>query len=366
MAFMSYAQNREDVLLNRLFADRSSGFYIDVGAYHPVFNSVTKLFYDRGWNGINIEPIPSLSEMFAQDRQRDINLRIGISNREEASTLYECLNSLEASTFSRELAESLRGQGCQLVEHSVPVTTLARVCEQYAVPTIDFLKIDVESYEREVLEGADWSRYRPRVIVVEATRPATNIPSHEDWESLLLEANYLFAFFDGLNRYYVRSEDREWLSLLSVPANLFDHYVIYEYHRQIEELRQTCDAVRQSLENSHATQGMVEVELLEARNSLVEMQRAMDESGMALRGTRAQLDATQAQLSATQAQLSTAQAQLSATQAQLAPFQDLGPIAISVARQLRRMSLHSPRLASITKQLIRHVDSRTGVLVPDK
>ena len=204
MAIISYAQNREDVLLNRLFPECPSGFYIDVGACRPVVHSVTKLFYDRGWHGINIEPSPNLSEMIARDRQRDINLRIGLSNREGMARFHECLTEPGFSTFCEEQAEVLRRQGYQIVEHSIPVTTLARVCEQYAGATIEFLKIDVESYEREVLEGADWSRYRPRVVLVEATRPGTNIPSHEHWEPLLLAADYLFSFFDGLNRYYVR------------------------------------------------------------------------------------------------------------------------------------------------------------------
>ena len=80
---ISYSQNREDVLLNRLFPERSSGFYIDVGACYPVIHSVTKLFYDRGWRGINIEPLPSLSAVLTNDRPRDINLRMGLSNCEE-------------------------------------------------------------------------------------------------------------------------------------------------------------------------------------------------------------------------------------------------------------------------------------------
>ncbi len=214
MAIISYAQNREDVLLNRLFPESSSGFYIDVGACHPVVHSVTKLFYERGWHGINIEPIPNLSAMLAQDRPRDVNLCAGLSNREGTSTLYECVASVELSTFSEEQAEDLRRQGFELVEHSIPVTTLSRVCEEYAGRTVDFLKIDVESYERQVLEGADWGRHRPRVVVIEATRPATSAPSYEHWEPLLLAAEYLFACFDGLNRYYVRARigscSRSW------------------------------------------------------------------------------------------------------------------------------------------------------------
>ena len=164
------------MILNRLFPETSSGFYIDVGACHPVLHSVTKLFYERGWHGINIEPIPGLSAMLAHDRQRDINLCVGLSNREETAAFYECPRSVEQSTFSQEQAEELRRQGLELIEHAIAVTTLARVCERYAPRTIDFLKVDVESYEREVLEGADWSHFRPRVVVVEATSPRHDYP----------------------------------------------------------------------------------------------------------------------------------------------------------------------------------------------
>ncbi len=351
MAIISYAQNHEDVLLQRLFRESPSGFYIDVGACHPVVHSVTKLFYERGWNGINIEPILSLSEMLARERPRDINLRIGLSNRQGTSTLYECPTGVGLSTFSEEQALDLRRQGYELVEHSTPVTTLAALCEQYADRTIDFLKIDVEGFEREVLEGGDWSRYRPRVTLVEATRPATNIPSYEHWEPILLAADYLFAFFDGLNRYYVRAEDRHLLPLLGVPANVFDEYEIYEYHRQIRELRHAFEASQEFRARTQLALDAIQAELDEARSALTGIRRELNGSQAAFRDLRAQFGATQDQLEA--------------TKAQLAPFQELGPIALGVARKLRHTSRQAPRLASIAKRMIRLAFRRARALVPD-
>ena len=142
--------------------------------------------------------------------------------------------------------------------------TLARVCEQHSGQTIDFLKIDVESYEREVLEGADWSRYRPRVVLVEATRPDTNVSNYEHWEPLLLSADYLFACFDGLNRYYVRAEDRQLLPLLGVPANVFDQYEIYEYHRQIQELHRAFEASQEAFVRTQTARDVAQARLDEA------------------------------------------------------------------------------------------------------
>ena len=332
MKIISYAQNYEDVLLNRLFPDRPGGFYIDVGAYHPVFHSVTKLFYERGWQGVNIEPIPSMFKLLADDRPRDVNLHMGLSNVEGNLTFYEVPADMLLSTFAAEHAEGLRQKGLRLEERSIPVTTLARVCEQYAGQTIDFLKIDVESHEREVLEGADWGRYRPRVVLIEATRPATPIPSYEHWEPILLAADYLFAFFDGLNRYYVRAEDRQFLPLLSVPANIFDEFEQYEYYRPIQELRHALEA---SQEWCGRTQ-------------------------IALDGTRSALDETQSALMETQQALKDSQIALQGLRARLAPFEQLGPIAIGVARWMRRMATRYPRLASVAKRVIRRARPRAA------
>ena len=351
MTVISYAQNREDVLLNRVFSECASGFYIDVGACHPVVHSVTKLFYERGWRGINIEPLPSAYEILAADRERDINLRMGLSDREGTLTFYECARSVELSTFCEEQADDLRRQGFELVKHSTPVSTLARVCEQHAGQTIDFLKIDVESFEREVLQGADWARYRPRVVVVEATRPATNIPSYEHWEPLLLAADYLFAFFDGLNRYYVRAEDRHLIPLIAVPANFLDYFESYEHIHQIQELRDELEASQKFGERTAQAKETAQAALDETRDALKGSQRAFDDAQITIRGLRSRFDESQAELEA--------------TRAQLAPFQELGPIAIAVARRIRRMSRQSPRFASIAKRAIRRVHPRTRVLVPD-
>ena len=73
---ISYAQNFEDVILWRVFKDIISGFYIDVGAYHPRIDSVTKWFYDQGWNGINIEPSKEYLDRFYDERPRDLNLNL--------------------------------------------------------------------------------------------------------------------------------------------------------------------------------------------------------------------------------------------------------------------------------------------------
>jgi FkbM family methyltransferase len=380
MKILSFAQNQEDILLSRAFPDGRSGFYIDAGAGDPVVDSVTKLFYERGWHGINIEPIPTVFELLARDRARDINLPIGLSDREGTLVFYEVPAAPSFSTFSRSQSEEHRLAGYEIVEHFVPVTTLARLCEQHDVPTIDFLKIDVEGHEREVLEGADWERYRPRVVVVEATKPSTTILTHEQWESLLLSADYLFAFFDGLNRYYVRAEDRELVPLLSVPANVFDDFEPFQHrHRvqvlehQVQELGRTAEGIlassecaRVALEDTRATLEDTRATLEDTRAALADTRTTLEDTRVCLAGTSQELVATQRERDTVQAALDEAKAalgemsahlagtraELDAARARLDLFEGWGPTTIGIVRRLRRIAARFPLATSLAKRAI--------------
>lgn len=236
---ISYANNFEDVLLQRAFPGEEPGFYIDVGAYEPTFHSVTKLFYDRGWSGINIEPNPVPFAKLRAERLRDINLNIGLSNKDGFLKIYEA----PEACWSVDLG-LLKGwfgaKDNELAERSVPVARLATVCEQY-VPsgrTIDILKIDVEGHEREVIEGGDWARWRPRIVLAEAYRTDT-------WEHLLLNSGYFFTLHDGVNRLYVREEDRALQPLLSIPVNPSDNFLIHGYLQCISDLEQRLTAYQE-------------------------------------------------------------------------------------------------------------------------
>ena len=124
--------------------------------------------------------------------------------------------------------------GFDIVRRSVPVSSLAKVCADHVAETqpIDFLKVDAESFEREVLEGADWERWRPVVVLVEDNGTHT-------WEPILLGAAYRFAAFDGINRYYLRDESADLLPRFAAPVNVLDDFVPHRYHRLhgMEDLR---------------------------------------------------------------------------------------------------------------------------------
>jgi heptosyltransferase-2 len=245
-AWISYAQNREDVLLRRAFADVPKGFYIDVGACDPVDLSITKHFYDAGWSGINIEASPVQWKIVARDRVRDINLNVGCSNQRGSMKFYVARGEATGlSTFSASEVEVHRKNGFEFDTITTSVMTLAEICEKHAGNTpIDFVTIDVEGHEREVLEGGDFRRFRPRVVVIEATRPKSTEPTHERWEELILRHEYIFATFDGLNRFYVRREDERLIPLLVTPPNVFDDFIPYEYKKEIDALQAEISAYR--------------------------------------------------------------------------------------------------------------------------
>ena len=217
MMFISYAQNFEDVLLWRALRDVQAGFYIDVGASHPDVDSVTRAFFDRGWRGINIEPGAEDAARLAAARPGDITLQVA-AGRTDGEADFFPVPGTGLST--------LLGQPRDLQTGRVAVRTLAGICRTYVRQTIHFLKIDVEGTEADVLAGADLVTYRPWIILVEAVAPLSTIPSHASWEPGLLEQGYRFAWFDGLNRFYVAEEQASaLLPCFQTPPNVFDNFI---------------------------------------------------------------------------------------------------------------------------------------------
>lgn len=248
---ISYAQNFEDVYLRRIFDGVDSGFYIDIGASDPKNLSVTKYFYDLGWSGINADPLELAYKKFQSERTRDINIKAAVTVNVGFQEFYEVLDYPELSTFSSELALSLEGSG-----HSIQKTTVNAVSGNYLIETycrektIDFMKIDVEGAEKDVITSIDFNKYRPKVLLVEATIPNALFPgwdgleeieTHTAWEALILSADYSFAFFDGLNRYYIRNEDIQLLKYLRHPISHWDNFELAYSFERINELQWHCD-----------------------------------------------------------------------------------------------------------------------------
>jgi FkbM family methyltransferase len=226
---ISYAQNYEDVMLERIFAHVQSGFYVDVGACHPVNDSVTQHFYLRGWSGINIEPQPSLYAELQRERPRDCNLNLCIGNQPGIQTLYITAD-IGTSTLDAALGDSYRKAGNVTQQIDVNVISLNDIWRQHVGERpVQFLKIDVEGFEKSVLASADFTRVTPAVLLIEAVHPQTRAPTHDEWEYLLLE-HYEAFYFDGLNRFYRRRDYPLDLVRCSVPPNVFDHFTTHREH----------------------------------------------------------------------------------------------------------------------------------------
>jgi FkbM family methyltransferase len=221
---ISYAQNLEDVLLQRCFAEKQRGFYIDVGAMHPLLDSVTYAFYERGWCGLNFEPNEEYHALLTRFRPRDINLKCALSDSPGVAQLH-VLAGTGLSTLDAENWAKASEQGHQASNSQAELHTLAEICSEFRVNQIDFLKVDVEGWEEKVLRGNDWKIYRPAVVLVEATLPNSHTPSWSSWDPVLHSANYDFVFFDGLNRYYVAQEHAKFKNHFKEPANWFDGYL---------------------------------------------------------------------------------------------------------------------------------------------
>src|SRR3989344_5956908 len=145
----SYSQHGEDLFMEK-FLKKKKGFYVDVGANDPDRFNNTKLFYKKGWNGINIEPDADLFAKLSKKRKRDINLNIGIGEESSNITFYRFIPHT-LSTFSKEEADKYRGQGFRLAElKKIFVERLEDVFAKVpAAAEIDFISVDTEGYDMD-------------------------------------------------------------------------------------------------------------------------------------------------------------------------------------------------------------------------
>lgn len=259
MTFFSYAQNYEDVMLWRALKHVDKGFYVDVGAYSSYEHSVTRAFYDRGWHGINVEPNPKYLAELNENRIHDVNLGVAISNTPGTVKLH-VVEDTGLTTLLPDVAKMHEKAGWSNEPIEVQAQTLSGLWEEHIGPSqqVHFLKIDVEGNEKAALQGLDFKKYRPWIVVVEATVPLSQEVAHADWEDILLNADYLMTYWDGLNRFYVAKEHGELQQAFSAPPNVFDDYVLIRYSDPLAQLqsdlneasraRQAAEEARQSAE----------------------------------------------------------------------------------------------------------------------
>ncbi|MDP9094990.1 MAG: FkbM family methyltransferase [Pseudomonadota bacterium] len=237
--FTSYSLNFEDVILNRLFPTHESGFYVDVGAGHPRYDNDLFALYDRGWSGINIEPNEQFFELHQQLRPRDRNLCMLLSDAPGEPLTYYQIDGSGLSTCDEIQAKQHAAHGHALQARSVQVGTLACVLGEAGVEHIDILKVDVEGFEEKVLSGNDWERFRPSVVLVEATYPESPERRPTEIAGFMEQRGYRHVLFDGLNDFYLEHSFPEPPGL-RLPPNVFDRFVpaqIADLQGQVETLQ---------------------------------------------------------------------------------------------------------------------------------
>ena len=166
----SYAQQGEDIVLQRILSGIDKGFYVDIGAHHPKRFSNTYFYYKKGWHGINVEPNPNTKRLFDKIRPRDINLEIPISDKEEELTYY-MFNDPALNGFSKDISNEVKEiKDYRLIGIvKMKTRTLSSILDEYLPKgqKIDFLSIDVEGFDLKVLSSNDWEKYKPTVILAE-------------------------------------------------------------------------------------------------------------------------------------------------------------------------------------------------------
>jgi FkbM family methyltransferase len=235
---VSYAQNFEDILLWRLFRHQKSGFYVDVGAAHPTKDSVTRLFYLNGWSGINVEPNPGYFSLLKRERPKDINLCCAVADYEGEAEFQFVSNDPNLSSLGKIPDDLISKHQLKIKPIKIRVSTLHQILMDHQVSKIDFLKIDAEGFEKQVLAGAQLQKHPPRVLLIESVAPKEQRVVRDEWLFLLAESRYRRAYFDGINDYFVKETDGEALETFRVPLNASDNFIRAEFLKKKYLLRQ--------------------------------------------------------------------------------------------------------------------------------
>jgi FkbM family methyltransferase len=253
--FVSYSQNREDVVLARALRHVERGRYVDIGANDPIADSVTYAFYLRGWTGITVEPVPAWAQRQREARPNDTVIEAAITADDVESVTLHHIADTGLSTLVDSVGAYHQADGRDVEDIVVPAKRLDAVLAEAGWDGLDihFMVIDTEGAERSVLESVDLRRWRPWILVVEATKPQTTEPSHDAWEAIVLDAGYRFCLFDGLSRFYVAAEREQELGAgLAAPANILDNYVTFVTEKVREERDQAVEERRRHDELNHA------------------------------------------------------------------------------------------------------------------
>lgn len=191
---LSYAQEGEDLVLSRLLEEMkiSKGFFVDIGAHHPVRYSNTYYFYRRGWRGINVDALPGTKKLFQRMRPRDITVECGVGLK-QGTLQYFSFNEPALNTFSAQEAKKKSQPPYHIIDTlNIPVVTLRSIFDMYLPENtpIDVLTVDVEGFDHEVIASNDWDKYCPRIVLIEMLNTDLAYLESHPTAQLLHQQNY--------------------------------------------------------------------------------------------------------------------------------------------------------------------------------
>ncbi|MHA7882548.1 FkbM family methyltransferase [Nitratireductor rhodophyticola] len=225
MTLVSYAQNFEDVILWRALKHVENGFYIDVGAQDPVFESVSLAFYENGWRGVHVEADPHYAELLREARP-DEDVIEAAAGSDEGEIEFFSVTDTGLGTGDKDIAQKHEAEGRTVKPLRVRCLPFQQILDRYADRDIHWLKIDVEGMEEAVIDGWGTSPARPWVVVLESTIPNSPVQNYASWEPKLTALGYEFVYFDGLNRFYVSVAHPELKAAFGPGPNFFDNFVL--------------------------------------------------------------------------------------------------------------------------------------------
>ena len=290
-------------MLQRALSHVEDGFYVDIGANDPSCDSVTRAFYDRGWTGVNVEPDRKYYNKLVEFRPRDTNLQLLIGEQSYERDFYSSgIRGL--STAVQHIANQYAEAGQKLVRQRIKQIPLALLFDTYVNREVHFLKIDVEGMEKAVLDGMDFVKYRPWILLIESIDPITRQNDYDVWEPLVIAAKYEYAYSDGINRYYIAAEKAELRKYFQSPPNIFDNYSVYRDLSPIE-----AENIKLAAKNSDFS---VENRALENLTHLLEQKitRLTDDIRQIRIGSTGQIDDLKKQIEIAQKELADAQTKI--------------------------------------------------------
>lgn len=200
---LSYSQTGEDLIIDFIFEQLNvqQPSYLDLGAHHPFYLSNTYLFYKKGGKGVNVEPDPFLIKRFRKSRKNDINLNVGIGfNDSEKIADFYIMSARALNTFSKEEAIKVQNYGTYKIEQTVkvPILSVNKIIEEYFPSTCpNFISIDVEGLDYEIIKSFDFNKFRPDVFCIETITYTEDKSEHKIREIYdYLSSKGYFAYAD--------------------------------------------------------------------------------------------------------------------------------------------------------------------------